>query len=368
MEKNGRRNISLDLLRILAMLGIVCLHLIENGGVLNIINMHSIRSYIILFIFVICFLSVNIFAILSGYLSWNKEKVKYKRIIELIFICLFFFIVITAIFYFFNLYNIQHLGKRIIINSLFPALIGRNWYITSYIFLFFLMPYLNFFINNISKDKFKKMLIVLFILISIIPNIFYLTDFFKVSNGYSPFWLIYCYFLGAYIGKYLNNNKISKKMIITLIGCVLGAFILNSIVRIVTPMIYGKLKYNLWFMNYISPFTVIASIIIVMIFTKINITLKNTFLKKFIYYLSISSFSVYAIHSHYLIYDFVLKDILLRYTYSNIFILVGYIILGVIIIYLVCFLIDQVRKLLFKLLRIDILIDLIGNKLNKVLD
>ena len=157
-------------------------------------------------------------------------------------------------------------------------------------------------------------------------------------------------------------------MIITLIGCILGAFILNSIVRIVTPMIYGKLKYNLWFMNYISPFTVIASIIIVMIFTKINITLKNTFLKKFIYYLSISSFSVYAIHSHYLIYDFVLKDILLRYTYSNIFILVGYIILGVIIIYLVCFLIDQVRKLLFKLLRIDKLIDLIGNKLNKVLD
>lgn len=368
MDKSSNRKISLDILRILAMLGIIGLHLIGQGGILENLNMHSIRTYIILLIYAICFLSVDTFAILSGYLSWKKEKVKYKRIVELIIISLFYSIVITIVFYGFNLYNCRALGRRALFHSLFPALIGRYWYITCYIFLFLLIPYLNFFINKISKEKLKKMLILIFILLCIIPNIFFSIDFFKTINGYSPFWLIYCYLLGAYVGKYLEKKKISKKMILSLIACIVSAFILNSLVRIITMKLYGELQYDLWFLNYVSPFMVISSIIVVMICSKIEISINNKIINKIISYLSLCSFSVYIIHSHYLIYDYYLRGIMVKYVYENILILIVSLFVGIILVYLICFIIDLIRIIIFKLLRIDNFIDKIGLKLNKLLD
>ena len=368
MNKKENRIISLDVLRILAMIGIIGLHLIGNGGILNNLNMHSIRTYIILIIYVVCYLSVDTFAILSGFLSWDKEKVKYKRIIELIFICIFYSIIITAIFYGFNLYNFRHLGKRIIIHSLFPALIGRNWYITSYIFLFFLIPYLNYFIKRISREKFKKLLIILFVLLSIIPNMFYLTDFFKSGDGYSPLWLIYCYLIGAYFGKYLKDKKISKKMIFSLFSCLSLAFVLNCFVRVITPRIYGIRMYESWFISYTSPFIIIASIIVILICSKDIIHIKNQSITKLIYYLSLCSFSVYIIHSHNLIYDLVLKDIMVDYTYSSTLVLIVSLFIGLILVYLICFIIDLIRMGIFRLFKINNLIDKIGNRLNIILD
>ena len=271
MKIDSKRKISLDILRILAMLGIIGLHLIGQGGILQNLNMNSIRAYIVFIIYTVCYLSVDTFAILSGYLSWNKEKVKYKRIVELIIICIFYSFVITAVFYSLNLYDCRSLGRRAFLHSLFPVLISRYWYITSYIFLFFLIPYLNFFVNKIPKEKFKKFLTLIFILLCIIPSIFFSKDFFKIVGGYSPFWLIYCYLLGAYVGKYLSDRKISKKMIFIFCLCIFAAFVLNVLVRIVTLKLYGEIQYDSWFLNYVSPFMVIASIIIVMVCSKIDI-------------------------------------------------------------------------------------------------
>lgn len=368
MNSTSNRKISLDILRILAMLGIIGLHVIGKGGILANLSMHSIRAYIILIIYTVCFLSVDTFAILSGYLSWDKEKVKYKRIVELIFICIFYSFIITGIFYAFDLYGVRSLGIRMFFHSLFPALIGRYWYITSYIFLFFMIPYINMFINKMSKEKLKKFLILLFILLSVLPSIFFSIDFFKTSNGYSPFWLIYCYMLGAYIGKYYEKEKINKKMILTLIGCIIMAFLLNCLVRGLTLILFKELRYDLWFINYISPFIVCASLLMVMITSKININIKSKFITKFIYYLSLCSFAVYIIHSHYLVYDFLLKDYMVKYFYSNIFVLLGAFIISLILIYLVGFIADLIRIQLFKLLRINKFIDYLGDKLNKKLD
>ena len=368
MNKLKERNISLDILRIMAMFGIIGLHLMGQGGILQTLEMNNARGYLMLTIYFIFYLSVDTFGIISGFLSWKKEKVKYKRIVELIFITFFYAFVITLIFYIFNLYNIRNLGNRIIIHSLFPSLIGRNWYITCYILLFFLMPYLNFFINKISRESYKKMLIVLFILLSILPNVFWLTDFFIVNNGYSPFWLIYCYLLGAYAGKYLSDLKIKKKHIITLICCIVGGVLGNALVRIITPMIYDHVMYDSWFLNYVSPFNVAASVIMVLLFNNIKINLKNKFLEKFILYLSICSFSVYIIHSHYLVFDYVLPNMMYDYTQNRIYVLLGALLIGLIAIYLLCFIIDLIRIQLFKLFRINKLIDYLGNKLNKKLD
>ena len=368
MNTTTNRKVGIDLLRILSMLGIIGLHVIGIGGIINNLTINSFRYYFILFIYVICFLSVDIFGILSGFLSWNKSKIKYSRIIELLSIGFFYSIIITFVFYYFNLYNIRSMGISIIIHSLFPALIGRNWYLTCYTFVFFLMPYLNDFIKNISKNKFKNMLIVLFILLCILPNLFFNTDFFCVMNGYSPFWLMYCYLLGAYIGKYHDKDKVTKKMILTFVGCIIIAFILNCLVRIITMSLFHELKYPFWFINYISPFIVIGSILLVKFFSQLHLTITNKFLKQFIYYLSFCSFSVYIIHANYLIYDFVINGFMIKYINQSILVFLLAFFISIPLIYLICFMIDLIRIYIFKLFRINQLIDYLGNKLNQLLD
>ena len=56
------------------------------------------------------------------------------------------------------------------------------------------------------------------------------------------------------------------------------------------------------------------------------------------------------------------------YTQNRIYVLLGALLIGLIAIYLLCFIIDLIRIQLFKLFRINKLIDYLGNKLNKKLD
>lgn len=364
--KNKERMIGLDILRILSMLGIIGLHLVGQGGILGNLNLINYRTFVILFIYVICYLSVDIFGILSGYLSWKKKKINYSRIIELIFIMFFYGVIITLFFYFFNLYNFRTYEIKEIIFSLFPVVIGRYWYIISYIFVFFMMPYSNVLMDKLEQRNMRNMLIILFIMLCIIPNIFWQTDFFRTMNGYSSLWLLYCYMLGGYIGKYGLSEKLYKNKIIVAFSCIILAYIFNIVVRIVTFKLYGQVMYESWFINYVSPFNVIASLLLIPIFSSIKI--KDSIINRIIVFFSVSSFAVYIIHCHYLVYDYYILDIMKFCVERNVIIIILYFTLFCFGIYLVCSVVDFFRIKLFKIFKIDSLVNKIGERLNDLLN
>ena len=357
------RRIGLDLLRILSMMGIVGLHLFGVGGVIENLNVMSYKNYIILFIYVILYFSVDIFGIMSGYLNYKKKDIKYNRIIELIFITFFYAGVISVILYVFNLCGFRELPKIEKIHSLFPALIGRNWYITCYIFVFFMMPYSNHLIDTLSQKKLKKLLIVVFILLSIIPNIFFQKDFFIVCSGYSAIWLLYCYLVGGYLGKYGLSEKIKKNRIWITLGCIIVAYVLNLTIRIGSYKIYGTVLHSTWFIDYVSPFNLLASLLIVSLFS--DIKQKSN---KIIILVSSCTFAVYIIHAHYIIYDRVLNGIMKFTLPHNILYILGIFLIYLLIIYVACTIIEIIRIYVFKFLRINKLFDFIGNKIGKYLN
>ncbi len=362
----SERKIGLDILRIFSMLGIIGLHLIGQGGLLANLSLNDSRFFIILFVYVICYLSVDIFGILSGFFSWKKNIVNYSRIFELIFITFFYSVIVTVIFYFFNLYGYRTAGFKEIIVSLFPILINEYWYVTCYVFLFFLIPYLNYLLHKLDKKNVKNLLIILFILLSLLPNVFFQVDFFRVLNGYSPVWLVYCYLLGGYIGKYGLKIKSLYKCLFYFFICIVCAFLLNIIVRIVTFKVYGQVFHDSWFINYISPFILIGSILSVFIFSKINFN--NFKFTKFIPFLSTCSFAVYVIHTNYLVYNFFIKNIMLFSIKHNIvYILISFFAI-LFIVYFVCSIIEYFRIKIFELLKINFLIKLIGKKVNNFLN
>ena len=155
------------------MFGIIGVHLMNQGGILQNANIYHFLYIGYLLLITIFYTSVNTFAILSGYLSIDKDKNKHYRIVELISIMFFWSFVITIIFLIFNINNFRLAGIKNIISSLIPPLAGSYWYLTCYVFVFMVIPYLNTFIKSIKKDKLKKLLLTIFVLSTIIPNIFF---------------------------------------------------------------------------------------------------------------------------------------------------------------------------------------------------
>lgn len=361
-----KRNNGLSLLRIISMCGIIGLHLINNGGVINNLNLYSFKFFCILIVTTFFYTSVNVFALLTGYLNVNKSNNKYYRIIELISVSVFYCFFISIIFYSFNLFNIRSFGKKELIISLFPVLVGRYWYLTCYVFLFFFIPFLNRFVHKITKNNLKKMLIIGFVLLSVIPNIFGMIDFFKIENGYSPFWLIYLYLVGAYIRLYYDNLNLKNKYIKYIFIILIFTSILNYLSRIISFILFNRIIVAEWFIGYTSPFIIILSILLLLFYKDISI--KNVFFTKIIDYFSNGSFSVYIIHSQKLIFDYVLHNCMLWLINYNVLFCVIIIFIFIFIIYIMCLLIDCIRVIIYKIFLIDKINEKIGYLFSKLIN
>lgn len=354
MNKNSR-NYSIDLLKFISMLGIIIVHITGRGGLINssVNNILTINIYrTINNVFLV---SVNIFCLITGYLYINKSKIRYRNIVEIILSMVFYSIIITAIFYGLNLYDVRDMGIKYLINSLFPSMVGRYWFITCYIFLFFMIPYINKFLLAISKENFKKLLITVFVFFCIFEEIG-LYDFFRIEWGYSPFWLIYLYMVGSYIKMY--DLKISnKKSIIVLISCMS----LNTLIMLLTKNLLksSSIFYNIC-NNFNSPLLVISSIEIFNLFTKLRVN-NNIFSR-----LGKYSLAVIILHGHRLIYDWVINGNMKFIKPFNFVIELLFLFGGAFLIYMVCVLIEFIKRKIFKLIKIDSLIDFIGQKLDNI--
>lgn len=92
------RRYGLDLCRILAMLGIVLLHIQMKGGILTNVPLGSIEYWILWFIEIVSYGAVNVFGLLSGYLLIYKDKYSSYRLLDLLFSVCFYSFIITLLF------------------------------------------------------------------------------------------------------------------------------------------------------------------------------------------------------------------------------------------------------------------------------
>ena len=78
-DLTSERQYGIDLLRIISMCGIIGLHVINRGGVLAYSDESTLTIQGIRFIAIICYCSVNVFAMISGWL-YVGQSIKYKKI------------------------------------------------------------------------------------------------------------------------------------------------------------------------------------------------------------------------------------------------------------------------------------------------
>lgn len=354
-----KRSISLDALRAFAILGVVTLHFV--GGV-NTLDLNPGNRIAVSFVLAITYPSVNLFAMLSGYLKIDRPHHN-ASIIKIILQTAFWSFMITIIC--FTLFKNRTIG--LIVKNAFPFIGGRLWYITCYVFLFLCVPFLNLLADQLSQLGYKRLLIIIGVLMSLLSTIFFSDLFRVVNNGYSAGWLIYMYLLGGYYKKYGFWDKTHRRKVLLILCISVCAIVASKYILEVLLDIAGATSSKSWYLYYYnSPLTLLNSICIFYLFT-IGHWRENG-VGKIVTWLSKVSLGIYIIHAHPYVLDQILIGENLKWVSNeNPIITIAFSIVSIIGICIGLGLLEEGRMKMFVACGIDRWIDHMGQKLDKVL-
>lgn len=244
-------------------------------------------------------------------------------------------ILFNELFYVFSLLvHHEHADIKHILGRLIPA----NWFVTLYITLYFISPFLNLVIQKVEENGiFKKFVVTLLLLFSVYPTFvdilgeFTHKEYIGLSSigmygsqwGYSIINFSLMYIIGTYLRMYPDKNSIAKN-VVRILFCVavltIWAFVNNK-----TGFATER---SAW--EYCNPLVIFMAVEIFRMFSKIDMGNRIGINK-----LAGASFTVYLLHNHFLKY--------LRIPYfvsQNSLLMILHIIISVMLIYMMCSVID----------------------------
>ena len=249
-----QRNPGVDSLRIIAAFMVLILHILGQGGLLEVLPSHSLRYKAAWIIEIACYCAVNCFGLISGFVGWNS-RFSWSGILHTWFQVLFYTVGASIILHFFIPNTVTFDTIRL---SFFPVTQNKYWYYTAYFCMSFFIPALNHLIQTFSKKQLRLLVIFGAILFSVIPTGTN-NDLFSTNKGYSAYWLIYLYLVGGYLSKYPVSKRSSRKYIYFYLICIA----ITSLHKLY-PNLCGLLK-NMPFLLYTSP-TILACGVCLLIF------------------------------------------------------------------------------------------------------
>ena len=336
-----QRNYGLDLLRMVAMFMIVVIHVLDKGNVIGSAEKFSLNHGIANFMYMLVYCAVNCYALISGYFA-ATSKYRYSSLAALWLRVAFYSVTVTVIVMIAmpELFSIKQL-----VFSFLPVSTKRYWYFTAYFALFIISPLINVAVNKLTKKQLKYISILLIFTLSVL-SLVTRNDVFSLYAGYSPLWLIALYIVGAYIGKYNAFENVTKPK--AFLGYLLFSAITWGVKYIIETTSISIVSENV-LRSYISPTMVGSAVCLLILFRQLSL---KGFIQKIVVFCAPLCFSVYLIHTHYLVYH----NILLNRFESLASLSAPLMVLAVIGvslgIFVVCILIDAVREAISKKLKI----------------
>lgn len=368
MRKN--RNATIELLRIVAMLMIICLHGLDKGKLLNMYfgsgNAAFMGSWLLESV---CIVGLNMYMMISGYYM-IESKLRPGRLLEIVLTVLYYSVGILGVFLLLS----KALGLfelSVTLNDIFKCVLPLHmetyWFCTAFVIFYLFLPVLKTGVKSMSR---KALLTVIAMLIifetafkSVFPVLFEIDD-----KGYSALWFITLFLIAAYIRLYgirLLNTSL-KGMILYIVSVIMIfaeeialQFIINRFGRL---ELMERISYD-----YNHVFVLLASLGLFTAF--INAGEIKGKVAGVIGILSAGSFGVYLIHEH----------IFIRFRWPewlglnelsarNPIILILWVLCASILVYIVCALIDIPRQVLFRLCSGKLSKSPLGRKIKKLDD
>lgn len=321
-QYGATRQSNIELLRILAIIGVIVLH--YNGYyAFDMVGRTGINWWILCTLESIFLCAVNVFILISGYFLCTTEKRNLWKPIELV----------IQVSLFSGAYYLLHTiigSDSFHFRSLIGAMVPNNYFVSLYIALYLISPYINVIFDRLTQVQMRRMVWILFLVFAVYPT---LIDIFQcitgrqwggmstVSSsgslaGYSIVNFALVYVLGAYLRRgasRLNQWRTPQVFLLWLL-CIIGLVLWDN--SILFPCAR----------SYCNPLVIITAVLTFQLFTRFKIGCS-----KIINVLAGGAFSGFLLHFHFLPYLHIE-----RFATGNPFLLLAHVLLSAVGIYGLC--------------------------------
>lgn len=277
-SKVSTRNWGIDLLRLVSMLFVVILHMLRHNGFLKLPSDTS-QYAAAWFLEIMSMCAVDIFAIVSGYVTYRDtpRKFKFSSYVNLWLQVTFYTVVLMIIGHF--AYPEVLPTKRIFL-AFFPVSTNQYWYFTAYTALFFVMPILDAGLRAISVQSARRIFLAFLFAFIAIPQ---LSDSIGIGTGYNFAWLAILYIVGAIMKKaHIGEN--------------VNAPISTLAILLLTGVTWAlKVKGILGTPQYAAFPIFLSAIFWILLFSRLNF---GSSWVRFIKWAAPTSFSIYILNMH----------------------------------------------------------------------
>lgn len=333
--KTNFRSTNIELLRVICMFLIVVTHYLYHGGAIQNLNfdMHSINDLVMYLLleslWILALTAVNCYIMITGYFLVEKRNIRWKGIIRTIIQTQFYAVVIFCIFALVN----QDFSFASLKKTFLPIHSNYYWFVTSYIGLLFIAPFLSILAYSINKRQYQYLLIILFVLNF---EFFYGSVY---SNQRSLLWFSCLYLIAGYLKLHGTPKFLIKYKGLTLVVMWIFLILFASMYNSLTWPIF-KIKGS----DYNGP-VFFLSLVLFIYFVNTNFKRGHLLVK-----LAPYAFGVYLIHDNPMV-----RQVLWKYVISDsikipIFI---HCLLVCVIIFIACVVIDFIRDQLFRAIKFD---------------
>lgn len=291
MSNRKNRDANLDLFRIISMLLIIFLHSIDHSGVLERAEVSSNAMYFyVRFTYALCQVCVNCYVMLSGYYLVTSTF-RLQKLVALWMETVFYSFVLKLLF----MVTVQDSVSIIsLISCFFPILTGRYWFITIYVGMYLISPFLNKLIHVLNRKEHTILNVCLFILFSLWSSLHPSIAGMNSGGGWGLAWFVVLYLAAAWFRLYYTP----KHEPVTLLGIFLLIPLLMAAGQVAAKTVgIGILQSIIsnWF-RYDSAPVYLMTIALFAAF--LNIQIQHDRVSKAICSVAPLTLGVYLIHAH----------------------------------------------------------------------
>lgn len=269
-----RRNVGIDLLKLVLMFMVCVLHTLTQGGALIACEPETATARGLWLICAFSMCAVDCFAMITGFTASGKPQ-RISKFPELWLRTLFYSVVLNVAAGIFGFG--EGFGFTSLVHYAFPLIFNTYWYVTAYLVLMLLQPVLNRYLFELDERAAKKVLIVVFIVFACVNSV---RDTFMMNAGCSIWWMAAMYTLGVLMRR-TRLLEFSKT----------GALIALNAVCVLVPWALWQFAESDRLLAYISPLMVLNSMALIRLFSRMK--LKGKWIERIAPY----ALGAYLLHS-----------------------------------------------------------------------
>lgn len=244
-------------------------------------------------------MSISTYILISGYFLC-ETSFSFRRILKLEGQVWFYSV---ALYLASLLLLRQPFDMSSLIAAVFPVLSCEYWFVTMYVGMIVLSPFLNKLLTGLTQRQFRLLLAILFVLFSLWPNIFFFSPALNFGGGSGVVWFTTVYLSGAYLKRFYRPDGKFGRHLLHFFGAALLIPASRFLIELLLSTPLGKIGFLqdlMWgyslFYQYNSVLVLAAALLLFIAF--LNLEIRPGGLQRLILAAAPLSFGVYLLHDN----------------------------------------------------------------------